>query len=213
MSSSTLRRVRVRGRVPKRCKAGAIVPASGHAVASAVASARVDRSHRLVLHRHLERGRDRAETPSRAALAAARGGARSAPGPALARSEGRPCSGVRGARGALGPSAREPRSTAGLDCAARSLDPHSGDRRVASVDDSARSGSSADVLLDGAAAAVGLIGGPAARWLTSALLWIAAAGGTAVIAFDWNAGVPSGWLWTSVPAAWIALVFWRRRRS
>jgi VanZ family protein len=76
-----------------------------------------------------------------------------------------------------------------------------------------RSGSIADVVLDGAAASVMLIGSPAARWLTSALLWIAAAGGTAVIAFDWNAGVPAGWLWASVPAAWIALVFWRRRRS
>lgn len=78
---------------------------------------------------------------------------------------------------------------------------------------SARSGSIADVLLDGAGAAAVLIGSPAARWLTSALLWIAAAGGTVVIAFDWNAGVPAGWLWASVPAAWIALVFWRRRRS
>jgi len=78
---------------------------------------------------------------------------------------------------------------------------------------SARTGSIADVLFDGAAASAVLIGGPAARWLTSALLWIAAVGGTAVIAFDWSAGVPAGWLWASVPAAWIALVMWRRRRS
>ena len=78
---------------------------------------------------------------------------------------------------------------------------------------SARTGSVADVILDSAAAAGALIGGPAARWVTSALLWIAAAGGTAIIAFDWSAGVPAGWLWVSVPAAWIALIFWRRRRT
>ena len=78
---------------------------------------------------------------------------------------------------------------------------------------SARSGSVADVVLDSAAASAALIGGPAARWLTSALLWIAAAGGTAIIAFDWSAGVPAGWLWVSVPAAWIALIFWWRRRT
>jgi VanZ family protein len=77
----------------------------------------------------------------------------------------------------------------------------------------ARMGSVADVVLDGAAASAALIGGPAARWLTSALLWIAAVGGTAAIAFDWNAGVPAGWLWASVPLAWMALVFWRRSRS
>jgi VanZ family protein len=43
---------------------------------------------------------------------------------------------------------------------------------------SARTGAISDVILDGAAASAVLIGGPAARWLTSALLWIAAAGGT-----------------------------------
>lgn len=78
---------------------------------------------------------------------------------------------------------------------------------------SARTGAVADVILDGCAAAAALIGAPAARYLTSALLWIAAVGGTAIIAFDWKAGVPAGWLWVTVPAAWIALVFWRRRRA
>ena len=78
---------------------------------------------------------------------------------------------------------------------------------------SARMGSVADVALDSAAAAAALIGDASARWLTSALLWIAAAGGTAIIAFDWSAGVPAGWLWVSVPAAWIALIFWWRRRT
>jgi VanZ family protein len=78
---------------------------------------------------------------------------------------------------------------------------------------STRTGSVADVVLDSAAAAAALIGAPAARWLTSALLWIAAAGGTALMAVDWSAGVPAGWLWVSVPAAWIALFFWRRSRT
>ena len=49
-------------------------------------------------------------------------------------------------------------------------------------------------------------------WLTGALLWVAAAGGTALVAVDWRAGVPAGWLWWSVPPAWIALAFWLRRR-
>ena len=78
---------------------------------------------------------------------------------------------------------------------------------------SGRTGSVADVILDSAAGAGALIAGRAVRWITSALLWIAAAGGTAIIAFDWSADVPAGWLWVSVPAAWIALIFWRRRRT
>ena len=49
-----------------------------------------------------------------------------------------------------------------------------------------------------------------ARWLTGALLWVAAVGGTALIALQWSLGVPSRWLWGSTPAAWIALVLWRR---
>ena len=80
-----------------------------------------------------------------------------------------------------------------------------------------RTANAADVLLDSAGASAALIWlngvvRPVARRLTGALLWVAAAGGTAVIALDWSAGVPAGWLWWSVPAAWIALVFWRRRR-
>jgi len=78
---------------------------------------------------------------------------------------------------------------------------------------SARTASVTDVILDSAAASAALIGSSAARWITSALLWIAAAGGTAIILFDWTAGVPAGWLWLSVPVAWIALIFWRRRRA
>ena len=80
-----------------------------------------------------------------------------------------------------------------------------------------RTGSVADVLLDTAAAGTVLIarGGrarPALRWLTGALLWLAAGGGTALIAVHWAADVPSGCLWWSVPASWIALGAWHRRR-
>jgi len=83
-----------------------------------------------------------------------------------------------------------------------------------------RTGSPADVLLDTAAAGAVLIvlgGGalPALRSLTGALLWLAAAGGTALLALNWVAEAPSGWLWWSAPASWIALVAWllRRRRA
>ena len=79
-----------------------------------------------------------------------------------------------------------------------------------------RTASAADVLLDSAGAGATLIwlagGAPAlARCLTGALLWVAAAGGTALIALDWSVGVPARWLWCSTPAAWIALVVWRRQ--
>ncbi len=80
-----------------------------------------------------------------------------------------------------------------------------------------RTASLVDVLLDSAGAAAALIalsGGIrlVLPWLTGALLWVAAAGGTALVALDWRAGVPAGWLWWSVPPAWIALAFWLRRR-
>jgi VanZ family protein len=79
----------------------------------------------------------------------------------------------------------------------------------------ARTASANDVLLDSAAAGAALIvltGGfrPLVRWLTGALLWVAAAGGVTLIALDWSAGVPARWLWLSTPAAWIALMFWHR---
>jgi VanZ family protein len=81
----------------------------------------------------------------------------------------------------------------------------------------ARTASLVDVLLDSAGAAAALIalsGGTrlVVPWLTGALLWVAAAGGTALVALDWRAGVPAGWLWWSVPPAWIALALWLRRR-
>ncbi len=80
-----------------------------------------------------------------------------------------------------------------------------------------RGGSVADVLLDAAAAAAALAvaaWGPRARADGAArgLLWIAAAGGTALLAIDWAAAAPPGWLWLSVPAAWLTLWAWRWRR-
>jgi VanZ family protein len=81
-----------------------------------------------------------------------------------------------------------------------------------------REGSGADVLLDSAAAAgalaVAAIGvRPSADRLAWLLLWVAAAGGTALLAIDVAAAAPSGWLWLSVPAAWLTLWVWRRGRA
>jgi len=80
-----------------------------------------------------------------------------------------------------------------------------------------RGGSVADVLLDAAAAAAALAvaaWGPraSADGAARGLLWIAAAGGTALLAIDWAAAAPPGWLWLSVPAAWLTLWAWRWRR-
>lgn len=80
-----------------------------------------------------------------------------------------------------------------------------------------REGSLADVLLDtaGAGGALGLLHGGRAtlEHVTSALLWIAAAGGTAFLALHAAAGAPLGWLSLSAPMGWIALFLWRRRRA
>jgi len=81
-----------------------------------------------------------------------------------------------------------------------------------------REGSVSDVVLDaGAAAAALLVARRGARrvadglaWL---LLWAAAGGGTVILAIDLAAAAPSGWLWLSVPAAWLTLWIWRRRRA
>lgn len=73
----------------------------------------------------------------------------------------------------------------------------------------AREGSAADVLLDSAGAALTLAlmrgGALTIRWLTTALLWLAATGGTLMLALHLAADVPSRWLWLSTPAAWLAL--------
>jgi len=80
-----------------------------------------------------------------------------------------------------------------------------------------RTGSPADVALDSAGAAVALLalaGGRAtADGVITALLWIAAAGGTALIAINWMADAASGWLWLSAPAAWITPAVRQRMRA
>jgi VanZ family protein len=81
-----------------------------------------------------------------------------------------------------------------------------------------REGSIADVVLDTTAAAVALrvavAGlGRAADRLARIFLWIAAAGGTALIAINLAAAAPSGWLWLCVSAAWLSLWYWRRGRA
>jgi VanZ family protein len=82
----------------------------------------------------------------------------------------------------------------------------------------ARSGSLGDVMLDVGAAGAALLAaawGPrrAADGLARLLLWVAAAGGTVLLAVDLAAAAPAGWLWVSAPAAWLALWLWRRRRA
>ena len=83
-----------------------------------------------------------------------------------------------------------------------------------------REGSAADVALDStsalAALAVRRVGLAAATSaLTDALLWSGAVGGAALLAVDVAAGAPSGWLWLSTPAAWLAIGLrrWRSRAA
>jgi hypothetical protein len=81
-----------------------------------------------------------------------------------------------------------------------------------------REGRVADVLLDSGAAAAALAAATlgarrAADGLAWLLLWTAAAGGTVMLAIDLAAAAPAGWLWLSVPAAWLTLWIWRRRRA
>jgi VanZ family protein len=81
-----------------------------------------------------------------------------------------------------------------------------------------RGGSVADVLLDVAAAGGALLAVThgarrGADGIAQLLLWAAAAGGTVLLAINLAAAVPSGWLWLSVPGAWLALWMWRRRRA
>lgn len=95
--------------------------------------------------------------------------------------------------------------TAGLDEIRQALTP-------------TREGRLTDVLLDSGAAAAALLVTTlgtrrAADGLASILLWAAAGGGTVMLAIDLAAAAPSGWLWLSVPAAWLALWVWRRRRA
>ena len=78
-----------------------------------------------------------------------------------------------------------------------------------------RTGSVWDVLRDGiaAAAALGLLQfgwQVAVTFLTTMLLWIAAAGGTLLLLLRVLSHVPGGWLWVSSPAAWVSLWVWHR---
>lgn len=81
-----------------------------------------------------------------------------------------------------------------------------------------REGRVTDVMLDGSAAAAALLVATlgarrAADGLAWLLLWAAAGGGTVLLAIDLAAAAPSGWLWLSVPTAWLTLWVWRRRRA
>jgi VanZ family protein len=81
-----------------------------------------------------------------------------------------------------------------------------------------RTGSPGDVAIDAAGAlAVALLAagglGPAVHRATVALLWIAAAGGAALLALDALTGTPSGPLWLTTPLAALALIIWRRQRG
>jgi VanZ family protein len=81
-----------------------------------------------------------------------------------------------------------------------------------------REGRIADVLLDTGAAAAALHVaargvGRAADGVARVLLWTAALGGTVLLAIHLAVAVPSGWLWLTVPAAWLSLWVWRRRRA
>jgi VanZ family protein len=80
-----------------------------------------------------------------------------------------------------------------------------------------RTGSARDVGIDATGALVasfftGFGWRHAAACLTTALLWMAAAGGTAIIAVNLTTGVPSGILWLTVPMA-TAVIVWRWRRN
>jgi VanZ family protein len=80
-----------------------------------------------------------------------------------------------------------------------------------------RGASVADVALDtaGAATAVALVqwGWRAVDATTTGLLWVAGAGGALALALNLYAGVSSGVLWVTVPAAVIALILRRRWRQ
>jgi VanZ family protein len=80
-----------------------------------------------------------------------------------------------------------------------------------------RGGSPVDVALDLAGAGLALAGlrgwASVLDTATQALLWIAAAGGAALLLLHLAAGAPGGWLWLSTPLAWAALAVRRGRRG
>lgn len=83
-----------------------------------------------------------------------------------------------------------------------------------------RTASAADVAVDAAGAVAALcvlrLGWRGAvDGATSALLWVAAAGGGAALALNLSADAPSGWLWLTAPVAAAVLVLrrWCRARA
>jgi VanZ family protein len=77
-----------------------------------------------------------------------------------------------------------------------------------------RTGSPLDVLIDLAGASVVAVpAGHGVGRLADVLLWIAAVGGAGLIGLNVVSGVPSGFLWLTVPVAIAALVVVRRRRT
>lgn len=80
-----------------------------------------------------------------------------------------------------------------------------------------RTASAFDLLLDAGGAGAMLLGlrhgrGATLAFLTGLSLWVAALGGTLLLALNLSVGVRGRWLWLSVPVAWIALWAWRRWR-
>jgi VanZ family protein len=80
-----------------------------------------------------------------------------------------------------------------------------------------RTGSAIDVGIDVAGAVIGLaialVGWRLADRVTVTFLWVAAAGGAALLALNAYLDVASGALWITVPAAAAALVLLHRRRA
>jgi VanZ family protein len=80
-----------------------------------------------------------------------------------------------------------------------------------------RTGSAGDVLIDSLGALAGVLPARLGFWraaeaTTGALLWVAALGGTVMLALGVAAGAGGGVLWLTVPLA-AALLIYRRRKS
>ncbi len=80
-----------------------------------------------------------------------------------------------------------------------------------------RTGTVRDVAIDAAGASAALavrhLGWRGVDGLASLLLWLAAAGGALMIALNLAAGVGSGLLWLTTPAAWLLLLLRRSGRA
>jgi VanZ family protein len=80
-----------------------------------------------------------------------------------------------------------------------------------------RTGTVRDVAIDAAGASAALavrhLGWRGVDGLAALLLWLAAAGGAVMIALNLAAGVGSGVLWLTTPAAWLLLLLRRSSRA